>query len=118
MTLAHYGETLAAQHFERLGYHVIARNARTRFGEIDLIVSGHGALVFAEVKARRAGGGAGTALEAISPQKAAQVRRLAAAWLAETSERPRMLDLRFDAVGVTVGPDNRLQELDHLEGAF
>lgn len=117
-TLAQLGEDLAADHFERLGYSIVARNARTRFGEIDLIAAGFGALVFVEVKARKAGGSAGTPLEAIDRRKAAQVRRLAAAWLAETSDRPRSLDLRFDAVGVTVGPQHQLESLDHLEGAF
>lgn len=117
-TLARLGEDLAAAHLERLGYEVIARNARTRFGELDLIACGRGAIVFVEVKTRRAGGGAGTPLDAITRRKATQVRRLAAAWLAETPQRPRALDLRFDAIGVTVRRDHSLDALDHLEGAF
>ena len=116
--LATCGELLAAEHLCRRGYEIVARNARTRFGEIDLIAHGHGTLVFIEVKTRRAGGSAGTPLEAIDHRKVRQVRKLAASWLAEAPERPSADDLRFDAVGVTVGQRGELVSLDHLEGAF
>lgn len=116
--LATCGELLAADHLRRRGYEIVEANARTRFGEIDLIAHGHGALVFVEVKTRRAGGGAGTPLEAIDHRKVRQVRKLAAAWLAETPGRPTADELRFDAVGITIGRAGELVALDHLEGAF
>ncbi|MDQ8043974.1 MAG: YraN family protein [Solirubrobacteraceae bacterium] len=116
--LAVCGELLATQHLIRRGYDIVATNARTRFGEIDVIASGDDTLVFVEVKTRRAGGGAGTPLDAIDRRKARQVRRLAAAWLAETPGRPTAVEIRFDAVGVTVGREGELIALDHLEGAF
>jgi hypothetical protein len=43
---------------------------------------------------------------------------MAAAWLAETADRPRAAELRFDAIGVTFDARGRLAALDHLEGAF
>jgi putative endonuclease len=46
------------------------------------------------------------------------VRRMAAAWLVEVPGRPRVDDLRFDAVGVVVDAHGGLVSLDHLEGAF
>lgn len=116
--LAVSGELLAAEHLRRRGYDVVAANARTRFGEIDLVAHGHDTLVFVEVKTRRAGGNAGTALEAISYRKTQQVRRLAAAWLHDTPGRPNADEIRFDAVGVTVGQGGELVSLDHVEGAF
>jgi putative endonuclease len=117
-TIARQGEDLAAAHLERRGYTIVARNARTRFGEIDVIASRRDELVFVEVKTRRVAGGAGTALDAIDYRKVRQVRRLAAAWLAETSGRPRAEELRFDVVAVTLDRAGRLMALDHLEGAF
>ncbi len=116
--LATCGEILAAEHLSRCGYEIVERNARTRFGEIDLIVHGHDALVFVEVKTRRAGGSAGTPLEAINHRKIRQVRKLAASWLAEAPHRPSAGDIRFDAVGVTVDGGGTLVSLDHLEAAF
>lgn len=115
--LGRAGERLAREHLQRLGYHVVAANYRTRFGELDLIVSDEASLVFVEVKTRRVGG-LETSLQAVSPEKCRRVRKMAAAWLVEAADRPRARDLRFDVVGVTVDRHGRLVRLDHIEAAF
>ena len=114
--LGRRGEALAAAHFERLGYRVLARNHRTRFGELDLVLSDERVLVFCEVKTRRLGSGAPWA--ALGSTKRTQVRRMARAWLAEVTQRPRCPELRFDAVGVTIDAHGVLVRLDHEESAF
>jgi putative endonuclease len=116
--LGRLGEDLALEHLERLGYRLVDRNYRTRFGEIDLIVSDDETIVFVEVKARRVGASAGSAVESVPPRKQRQVRGMAAAWLVESSDRPRSRDLRFDVVAVTVDGAGTLMRLDHLEAAF
>lgn len=116
--LGRLGEDLALEHLERLGYRKLARNHRTRFGELDLIVCDHATIVFVEVKTRRVGASAGSALESVPPRKQRQVRGMAAAWLVESSDRPRSVELRFDVVAVTVDGGGRLVRLDHLEAAF
>ena len=114
--LGRQGEHLACEHFERLGYRVLARRHRTRFGEIDVVASDDSTLVFCEVKTRRQG--SGSPWDALTSVKQAQVRRMAAAWLVETPDRPRVDDLRFDAIGVVVDARGALVSLDHLEAAF
>jgi putative endonuclease len=116
--LGRLGEDLALQHLERLGFTLVDRNHRTRWGEIDLVVFDGSTLVFVEVKTRRAGAGGRGPWEAMHDRKCAQVRRMAASYLAEVQDRPRAPDLRFDAVGVVIDPRGRLVRLDHLEGAF
>jgi putative endonuclease len=116
--LGRLGERLAAEHLERRGYEIVARNHRTRFGELDLIACDQRTLVFCEVKTRRPGGGAGPPAEAVSAVKQRRVRRMAAAWLAEAGERPHREELRFDVVAVTIDARGRLAGLDHLEAAF
>ena len=116
--LGRLGEDLAREHLERLGFRVLERNFRTRFGELDLIVCDDATIVFVEVKTRRLGASAGSALESVSPHKQRQVRGMAAAWLVDSSDRPRSAELRFDVVAVTVDQRARLVRLDHLEGAF
>jgi putative endonuclease len=112
------GEDLAAAHFERLGYRVLARNHRTRFGELDLVLADpqERTIVFCEVKTRRLGSGG--VWENLHAAKRHQVRTMGAAWLAQVTDRPRAAELRFDAVGVTLDRDGALVRLDHLEGAF
>ena len=48
--LGRTGEDLALAHLERLGYTLVARNHRTRYGELDLVVFDGTTLVFVEVK--------------------------------------------------------------------
>jgi putative endonuclease len=115
--LGRAGEDAAAAHLERLGYDVVARNHRTRFGELDVIAYDGETLVFCEVKTGRAGAGT-SPWDNLSSPKRDQVRRMAAAWLAETADRPRSAELRFDAIGVTYDAHGCMVALDHLEGAF
>jgi putative endonuclease len=115
--LGRLGEQLALEHLQRLGYTLVARNHRTRFGELDLVVADAQALVFVEVKTRRASR-PGRAWESLHATKRTQVRRMAASFLAEVPDRPSRDELRFDAIGVTIDAHGRLVALDHLEGAF
>ena len=116
-------EARAAEHLLLLGYEMVERNARTRFGEIDIVCVDRRALVFVEVKAVRAGGRVGPDRPVlwVTPRKQSRVRRLAAAWMAEwraDGSVPRYTEIRFDAVGVLVGPDDEVLDLEHLVGAF
>jgi putative endonuclease len=112
------GEQLAAEHLARRGFQVLERNFRTRWGELDIVASDGNAIVFCEVKSRIANRSNRDPLESLHPRKRMQVRRMAAQWLRERPDRPRAVELRFDAIGVTLQPDGRLVRLDHLEGAF
>jgi len=113
------GETLACRHLEAHGYSVIARNFRTRHGELDLVAADSRYLVICEVKTRvgrRAGIGP---LAAVGQAKRSQVRRMARQWLAERGPGgPRPTELRFDAIGIILDGRGRLIELDHVEAAF
>jgi putative endonuclease len=121
-TLGERGERLAAAHLERAGYTILARNFRTRFGELDLVAADNRCLIFCEVKTRIAGTRRGPAgpLDAIGPRKRAQVRAMAREWLASSasSDRPRRPELRFDAIGILVSRGGELVSLDHVEDAF
>lgn len=115
--LGRAGEEVAAAHLVRRGYEIVARNHRTRFGELDVVAFDGETLVFCEVKTRRAGPGA-SPWDALGPSKQKRVRTMAAAWLAETTERPYSAELRFDAIGVMFDARGALVGLDHVEGAF
>lgn len=114
--LGRLGERLAAEHFARLGFSVLAQNHQTRFGELDLVLSDGHTLVFCEVKTRRLG--SGEPFDSLHGAKQSQVRKIAAHWLSEPSDRPWHEELRFDAIGVLVDRDDGLVRLDHVENAF
>jgi putative endonuclease len=110
------GEAFARRHLERLGFTILAANFRTRFGELDLIASDGGRIVFCEVKTRRAGGG--PPFESLHARKQHQVRRMAREWLTLPGRRLNAPEVRFDAIGVTVDARDRAVALEHLEGVF
>jgi putative endonuclease len=116
-------EARAAEHLVSLGYEILSRNARTKYGELDLVVRDRRTLVFVEVKGIRSGSRVGPEEPAawVTPRKQIQVRRLAAAWLAERREDgslPRYAEIRFDAVGVILDRADVVVDLDHLVGCF
>lgn len=124
--LAALGEQLAVEHLRRLDFVIVERNVRTRHGEIDLIaLDGKGALIFVEVKTRRASGGRRGLCPEEQPlswlklSQRKRLRRLAHAWLYETAaRRPRTHTIGFDAIGVIVDGQDRLLRLDHIEAAW
>ena len=95
--LGERGETLACEELQRRGYAVLARRYRTRFGEIDIIASDAGAIVFVEVKARMSGT-FGDPAEAVTSQKQRRLTAMAEDYLSRhhLTERP----CRFDVVAV------------------
>jgi putative endonuclease len=123
--LGRRGEELAADYLRRRGYSVVERNARTRYGEIDLVVRGRRALVFVEVKTRRisrtqsAPRDDQAPLAGLGTRQRARLRRLAAAWLAdEQRSRPFAETVRFDAIGVVIDAGETLKRIEHVENAW
>ena len=119
--LGAFGERKACEHLAALGYEVLERNFRTRFGEIDIVASNEAALVFCEVKTRVTNGRPGPfgPLSAVGPRKRKQLRRMAGQWLHERSgRRPGGDDLRFDAIGVTLNAAGEVLAIEHVKDAF
>ena len=117
------GEAAAARHLTELGYDVLERNFRTRYGELDVVAADRECIVFCEVKTRVAAGTSGPerGLDAIGGAKRRRVRAMAAQWLRDRPpgpQRPRRPRLRFDAIGVTLAPSGALLSLEHVPDAF
>jgi putative endonuclease len=123
--LGRRGEQFAAEHLRDRGFTVIERNARTRFGEIDVVAFDRRALVFVEVKTRCLRGVGHVdrpderPLAGLGARQRARLRRLATAWLADR-ERPRPYaeTVRFDAIGVVLDGDSALRRIEHVENAW
>jgi putative endonuclease len=103
------GEDLVAAWYVANGYEVVARNWRTRAGELDLIVRRGRTFVFCEVKTRSSDA-FGAPVEAVTRDKQVRLRHLAARWLEDAPMRPT--EIRFDVASVLAG------EIEVLEGAF
>ncbi len=113
MTRGAWGEEQAAAFLLRQGGRVLARNFRTRYGELDVVAELNGYLVFAEVKTRRNDRFA-RAREAVTVQKQERLRITAELWL---QGHPTGLQPRFDVIEVYGEPGGRA-EIVQIENAF
>jgi len=112
--LGAHGERIAAAYLTDSGLRVLDRNWRCRDSELDIVARDGDALVFCEVKTRRAVG-FGHPVEAVGHVKQRRLRVLAQRWLAAHDEHAP--ELRFDVVGVLVRVD-RPALVTHLRAAF
>ncbi|KHL15822.1 putative endonuclease [Mumia flava] len=110
--LGTYGEDLAVAYLRGQGMEILLRNWRVREGEVDVVARDGATLVVCEVKTRR-GEAYGSALEAVTDNKAARLRRLLGRLLDETGWHPG--EVRIDVVAVQV-PRRGAPTLTHLEG--
>jgi putative endonuclease len=90
-------EAAAASWLERQGYRVLARNHRTRRGEVDLVCEEGATLCFVEVRSRSRLDFGGPH-ESVSPLKARRVVNAATDWAISNDACERTI--RFDVVAV------------------
>jgi len=107
------GEKLALKFLKKeKRYIILDKNYSTNLGELDIIASDKGTIVFVEVKA-----GAvqdfGTPLERVTESKQRKIAQVACQWLARFQIREA--DCRFDVVEVNFSDNNRIE---HIENAF
>lgn len=94
MSIGSLAEQSAEQYLRRHGLELIARNFRSRFGEIDLIMQDKSSLVFVEVRLR-SNPDYGGAAASIDARKQQRIIRTAQQYLAGLAHVP---PCRFDAV--------------------
>lgn len=87
-------EARAATYLEGQGLHIVERNYRGRYGEIDLIARDGAMLVFVEVRARGSSAFGGAAAS-ITAAKRDKLKRTALQYLATLGRTP---PCRFDAI--------------------
>lgn len=107
-------ERRAADFLKRAGLALIARNYRSPFGEIDLIMRQDEVTVFVEVRSR-ARTDYGTPVESVDRRKQERLRATAEHYLqrdGQASNRP----CRFDIVAITASPEG--ERVEWLRNAF
>jgi putative endonuclease len=104
---------MAAQHLEREGYHILARNWRCSTGELDLVARQGDCLVTVEVRTRR-GRRFGTPEESVTPAKQARLIELSQAYV---DENGWLGHWRIDVVAIEMDRAGRLLRLEHYENA-
>ena len=123
--LGRYGEEQAARYLIGAGYRLLDRNWVCRDpdlrGELDLVARFRRTVVVCEVKTR-SGGWLADPVQAVTPDKAVRLRRLATRWL-EAQRRAagpahRLARVRVDVIAIRTSarPPYPLRTLDHRIG--
>ncbi|MDR1616329.1 MAG: YraN family protein [Syntrophomonadaceae bacterium] len=107
------GENSAVQYLKQKGYQIIARNYRTRLGEIDIICDMGPVLVFVEVKTRT-NLHFGYPEEAINQKKKETIKNVASLYLQEA--KTHYEEIRFDVIGIFI--ENGAETITHTAAAF
>ena len=114
------GEHLAGEYLIDLGWSVLQRNWRTKYGELDLIAVDGDTLVIVEVKTRASAFYGMSPAHAVTPDKLSRMRRLAGQWLAGQSTY--WASIRFDVIAVQLDSsepeDLDRAAIEHLRGVF
>jgi len=106
-------ERLAEDYLREKGYEILAKNFRSPFGEIDLVVKKGKTLVFVEVKS-------GSFLkgypeERVDRKKQERIQKIGEYFLLKNSENlSKIKEVRFDVIAV----DSEKGEIRHYESAF
>lgn len=108
------GEETAVNLLKENGYKILARNYRTKLGEVDIVALDKDTLCFIEVKTRHSDR-FGLPKEAVSASKQRQISKVALLFLKENN----LLDkkARFDVVSVIYSQKQR-PRLDLIKDAF
>lgn len=103
------GEDQAEEFLKKIGYKILERNFRTRYGEIDIIAKENGTYVFVEVKTRKLKDGFGEPQFAVNKHKQHHLALAAFTYIKKESLHS---DYRFDIVAICRG------KIEHIENAF
>jgi len=110
-TIGDKGEDIAVEFLENLGFEIIARNWRNRFGEIDIIAKDNDTLVFIEVKAKSSNM-FGTPGEMITTKKINKIKNAALIYIKENNyDGP----WRIDAVLIL---DKKLEHIENITDGY
>jgi putative endonuclease len=116
--LGKWGEDAAARHLEAHGYRVLDRNYHTSHGELDIVASLDGVLVFVEVKTRSSHSFAYPE-DSVNLRKQAHLLSAAQDYLQSHPECPD--NWRFDVIAIETGIHDKTTgspEIVHFENVI
>ncbi len=108
-------EDLALRYLQRQQLTLLARNFRSRFGEIDLIMRENHTIIFVEVRARKTSAFMHP-LESVNYAKRDKIRKTSQIFMQKNTTLDRF-DLRFDVIALT-GSTARGMKIEWIKAAF
>jgi putative endonuclease len=108
------GEAAALAHLKEQGFRILARDWRSRLGQIDVVAEDGDTLVLVEVKARR-GTTFGLPEEAVDARKRRKLRTLLEMYRAQNHRQKQ--PCRIDVVGLLLDDNLAVARVEHIRDA-
>lgn len=109
--LGKMGEEIASEYLKKLGYKIVTKNFRTRYGEIDLICEKNDSIIFVEVRTK-------SNLNLLSPEESItskKIDRLKKSSLEYLSlNEKKYKNIKFEFIGILFYSDKNYK-LSHIK---
>jgi putative endonuclease len=112
--VGHAGETAALNHLKEHGFRILARDWRSRIGQIDIVAEDGETLVIVEVKARR-GVAFGLPEEAVDARKRHKLRMLVETYRSATKRQKQ--PCRIDVLALLLDDNLAVTRTEHIRDA-
>ena len=113
--LGDLGEEVAVNYLKKKGYKILKRQFKSKFGEIDIIVSKGESLVLVEVKTRKSNE-FGVPEEAVNERKLEKI--IATGNCYQEKLKGKYEEIQVDVISIIVASDMKVQELKHLTNVW
>lgn len=114
--LGRVGEEEALSYLKKSGYKILDCNYKTKLGEVDIVASKKGAIIFVEVKTRELGNDTYFPEDNIDWRKQKKLRKLGELYLL-LNDYPSDQPWQIDVVAVESDPTSRGYKIRHIEQA-
>lgn len=112
--IGYTGEDVARAYLIKNGYHILEKNYKVVFGEIDIIAEKNNCVCFIEVKSRKSNK-YGLPEEAITPYKKNKIVKVAQLYIKQKKLEKKYF--RFDVIALNFD-HNLLKDFKHITNAF
>lgn len=116
-TLGKLGEKYSLHYLKKKNYQIVAKNYRTRLGEIDIIARQTDEFVFVEVKTREENLRFGDPRDSVTVPKQNRIKKMAQVYLDKQTSK-EWTKCRFDIIEVILSRTGDLKTINHIIDAF
>lgn len=110
-----YGEDLACEYLLNIKHKILARNFRSKLGEIDIITFFNNMIIFTEVKSRYTNS-YGSPMESVTYYKQKQIIKLSSYYI--LINKLNDYNIRYDVIEIFFNKSNQNFTINHIKDAF
>ena len=110
-----YGEDLACEYLLNIKHKILARNFRSKLGEIDIITFFNNMIIFTEVKSRYTNS-YGSPMESVTYYKQRQIIKLSSYYI--LINKLNDYNIRYDVIEIFFNKSNQNFTIKHIKDAF